>query len=87
MCWRHSGCVWYNSVKIPCDTPIISDDNMQVLLETLCCFFNLDDCKPIRKGSPRMVAWLRAKKAQEKSQLKIFRTEQELQRLEDIGAS
>ena len=78
--------VWYKSIKIPSDTPTISDEDRQVLLETLCCFFNLDDCKPKRKGGPLMAAWLRAKQAQMKSQLQIFRTEEELQKLEDFGA-
>ena len=71
----------YKSIAIPADTPTISEESRQMLLDTLCCFFNMDHAKPKNSGALRN-AWMRAKQAQEDHQEKIFREEEEMQAME-----
>ena len=73
---------WYKSISIPSNTPTISDAARQELLDTLVCFFNLDDCKPKSNGE-LMNAWRTARTVQEEQQQQIFFTEAELQAPEE----
>ena len=77
---------YYKSISIPSNTPTISDAARQELLDTLVCFFNLDDCKP-KSNNELMNAWRTARKVQEEQQQQIFFTEAELQAREEAPSA
>ena len=74
---------YYKSISIPDDTPTMEDGVRQELLDTLLCFFNLDNCRPKNKGE-LMTAWKKARATQERQRNQIFFTETELQKREDF---
>ena len=74
---------YYKSISIPDDTPTMEDGVRQELLDTLLCFFNLDNCRPRNKGE-LMTAWKNARATQERQRNQIFLTETELQKREDF---
>ena len=76
---------YYSSISIR-DTPTITDEAREDILNTLLCFYDLDHCKPKKNNGELMDAWRKARARQEEHQHKIFWTEAELQALEDKRA-